>query len=204
MAWAALRQADYTQARELLGESIQIRKEIGDKGGTAWCLERLAELAGSHAEWERAGRLLGAAHTLRDSVGSVVDTADRPDYERTTKAVRAELGEAAFSEAWEAGRGMALRDASMEQIIAYAQQFQVAAARVASTKNGTAVLTRRERVVAALIAQSKTNAEIAEAMVITKRTVETHIASIRSKLGFTSRVQIASWAIKKDLASLPD
>jgi non-specific serine/threonine protein kinase len=37
-------------------------------------------------------------------------------------------------------------------------------------------------------------------MVVSKRTVETHITNILSKLGFTSRGQIAAWAIKKKLA----
>jgi DNA-binding NarL/FixJ family response regulator len=61
-------------------------------------------------------------------------------------------------------------------------------------------LTRREREIAALIAQGRINREIAEALVVGERTVETHISNILSKLGFTSRRQITVWAIEKGLA----
>jgi DNA-binding CsgD family transcriptional regulator/Flp pilus assembly protein TadD len=62
-------------------------------------------------------------------------------------------------------------------------------------------LTEREREVAALIGQGKSNAEIAELLVVSKRTVETHMSSVLSKLGFPSRFQIALWARDKGLAS---
>jgi DNA-binding NarL/FixJ family response regulator len=61
-------------------------------------------------------------------------------------------------------------------------------------------LTERERDVATLIAHDRSNREIAEALVVGERTVETHISNIRSKLGFTSRRQIAAWATRKSLA----
>lgn len=60
-------------------------------------------------------------------------------------------------------------------------------------------LTRRERAVAALIAQGKTNREIADALVVGERTVETHVSNILSKLGVTSRRHIAAWAFDKGL-----
>jgi DNA-binding CsgD family transcriptional regulator len=60
-------------------------------------------------------------------------------------------------------------------------------------------LTERERDVAILIAHDRSNREIAEALVVSERTVETHISNIRSKLGFTSRRQIATWATSKNL-----
>jgi non-specific serine/threonine protein kinase len=58
-------------------------------------------------------------------------------------------------------------------------------------------LTQRERAVAALIARGKSKREIADALVIAPRTIETHVHSILSKLGFTSRAQIAVWAAEK-------
>jgi DNA-binding CsgD family transcriptional regulator/tetratricopeptide (TPR) repeat protein len=60
-------------------------------------------------------------------------------------------------------------------------------------------LTRRERDIAALIAQGKSNKEIAETLVLSHRTVESHIRNILSKLNFTSRSQIAVWAAEKGL-----
>jgi len=63
-------------------------------------------------------------------------------------------------------------------------------------------LTMREREVAVLIAQGKSNREIAEAMTIGVKTVETYVTRILNKLGFDSRVQIATWAVEKGLINL--
>jgi DNA-binding CsgD family transcriptional regulator len=58
-------------------------------------------------------------------------------------------------------------------------------------------LTAREREVAILIARGKTNREIADTLVVSPRTVDNHVANVLSKLGFTSRSQVAAWAAKK-------
>jgi DNA-binding CsgD family transcriptional regulator len=58
-------------------------------------------------------------------------------------------------------------------------------------------LTAREREVAALIAQGKSNRAIAEALVVSERTAETHVGNILNKLHFSSRAQIATWAAEK-------
>jgi non-specific serine/threonine protein kinase len=47
--------------------------------------------------------------------------------------------------------------------------------------------------VAVLVASGKSNRAIAAALVVSERTVETHVARIMAKLGFDSRVQIATW-----------
>ena len=52
-------------------------------------------------------------------------------------------------------------------------------------------LTARERDVAQLVAAGRTNAEIAAELYLSPRTVERHVGSILSKLGYRSRVQIA-------------
>jgi DNA-binding CsgD family transcriptional regulator len=62
-------------------------------------------------------------------------------------------------------------------------------------------LTAREREIAALLAQGKSNREIAGELIISEPTVERHIANIFSKLGFNSRTQIAVWAVEKGLGN---
>jgi ATP/maltotriose-dependent transcriptional regulator MalT len=64
-------------------------------------------------------------------------------------------------------------------------------------------LTRRERQVAAVIAQGLSNQEIADDLVVSVKTVEAHVSRILSKLGFSSRAQIAAWAVDKGLAPAP-
>jgi len=64
-------------------------------------------------------------------------------------------------------------------------------------------LTTREREVAAQIAQGKSNQAIAAELFLSLKTVEAHVTRILSKLGFTSRAQIAGWAVTKGLAEAP-
>jgi DNA-binding CsgD family transcriptional regulator len=61
-------------------------------------------------------------------------------------------------------------------------------------------LTAREREVAAYIARGMSNRAIADILVVGERTVETHVSNILNKLGFTSRAQVAAWAVEKGLA----
>lgn len=60
-------------------------------------------------------------------------------------------------------------------------------------------LTAREREIAVLIAQGASNREIADLLVLSERTVTTHVSNALSKLGFTARAQIAAWAAGKGL-----
>jgi DNA-binding CsgD family transcriptional regulator len=60
-------------------------------------------------------------------------------------------------------------------------------------------LTDRERAVVRLVAQGKTNHEIADTLVVTKRTIETHINNIMHKLALTSRAQLVVWAVEHGL-----
>lgn len=54
---------------------------------------------------------------------------------------------------------------------------------------------------ARFLAQGKSNREIAEGLVLSERTVESHVGNILTKLGFDSRAQIAVWAVETGLAA---
>jgi non-specific serine/threonine protein kinase len=54
-------------------------------------------------------------------------------------------------------------------------------------------LSHRERQVAELVAEGLSNKQIAARLVISRRTVDSHVEKILTKLGFTSRVQVAAW-----------
>ncbi len=60
-------------------------------------------------------------------------------------------------------------------------------------------LTARQREIATLIAQGKSNREIANTLVISEKTAERHVANILWKLGFNARSQIAAWAVARGL-----
>lgn len=55
-------------------------------------------------------------------------------------------------------------------------------------------LTRREKELAGLVSKGLTNREIAARLFISERTAERHLENIRTKLGFTTRSQVAAWA----------
>jgi DNA-binding CsgD family transcriptional regulator len=54
-------------------------------------------------------------------------------------------------------------------------------------------LTRREREVAAFVAEGLSNREIAARLVISPRTAETHVQNMLVKTGFSTRSQLAVW-----------
>ncbi len=58
------------------------------------------------------------------------------------------------------------------------------------------VLTEREREVLEQIARGLTNREIAETMVISEKTVKTHVSNLLDKLGLEDRTRAAIWALK--------
>jgi non-specific serine/threonine protein kinase len=92
------------------------------------------------------------------------------------------------------------RDAFLHGARAQVPQLTKPTARRAA-KQALDGLTLREREVAALIAQGRSNREIAAALVVSERTVEKHVENILAKLAFSSRAQIAAWAVEKALRS---
>lgn len=60
-------------------------------------------------------------------------------------------------------------------------------------------ISRRQAQVAALIAAGLTNAQIASRLHIAERTAEWHVEELRNKLGYSSRSQIAAWAVRQGL-----
>ncbi len=57
-------------------------------------------------------------------------------------------------------------------------------------------LSRREIEVARLVADGLTNRQIAERLIVSERTAENHVQHILTKLGFTTRSQIAAWSVR--------
>jgi DNA-binding CsgD family transcriptional regulator len=74
-----------------------------------------------------------------------------------------------------------------------------------SAKQAAGGLSEQERAIALLMAQGHSHREIAEALVISQRTVETHVGHIYAKLGISSRAQLIAWMMEKGLlpSSLP-
>jgi non-specific serine/threonine protein kinase len=93
-------------------------------------------------------------------------------------------------------RGAAM---SRDEAAAFALDEQPPA--IASAEGEIAKLTKREREVAALVAQGLTNKAIAESLVVSRRTAQGHVENILMKLGYNSRAQIATWMTQQQVAA---
>jgi predicted ATPase/DNA-binding SARP family transcriptional activator/DNA-binding CsgD family transcriptional regulator len=196
----ALKQGDYEQATAWLGESMLALQE--PRGGLGLVnLDLLAAAVSLRGDHEWATRLFGAAEAVREAVGVSVIPSIRTDYNRGVAAARAGLGEAAFAAAWAEGKAMPLEQAVEYALSAKEEPTKTPAPEGSPTDGGQPpdALTPREREVAALVAQELTNRRIAKELVISERTVTTHVHKILKKLNLRSRIQIAAWAMEQEL-----
>ena len=155
----------------------------------------LAWIAGSLGDHTRAAVLLGGSDVLWQNFGLQVlrdsphFTMPRRECERNSRAT---LGADGFRAAF--GRGASL---DLDGVIAFATGRPTAAGVPQPRSAPSGVLTRRETEIADLVGRGMTNREIAEKLVISRRTVESHVENILGKLGFTSRSQVAAWTVTR-------
>ena len=185
---------DVARGHALFSESMAAYLAQRNTPGVAECLIGFAALAAICHLPAAGARLLAAAVAIGGQRVATMWAATRMEYEHYLALARASLTETEFQTEQAAGRSL-----SLEQAVAYAQQLPLKAAAAPATGNKPDNLTVRERDVAALVAQGKSNGEIAAALVVSKRTVETHIGNILSKLGVTNRAHIVRWAIEAGL-----
>ncbi len=204
LAQGAARMGDYTTARALSVRSLTLASKVGDNRDIVLYLEGLADVVAAQEESTWAARLWGCAEALRETMGTPIWPIERARYERTVAAARASLGEKAFAPAWAEGRGM-----TPEQALAAQGSTMVSSA---STTGGQSSappdtspitypdgLTAREVEVLRLVAQGLTDAHIAEQLVISPRTVNTHLTSIYGKIQVSSRSAATRYAIEHHL-----
>ena len=101
------------------------------------------------------------------------------DHDRCVDTARRLLGGKAYARHFEQGARLGAREA-----VAFALK---------ETPAGAGSLSAREIEVAARIHQGMINRDIADELVLSVRTVDSHVQRILGKLGFTSRAQIAAW-----------
>lgn len=194
-------EGDYEQARRLFTESLLIGNDLGSRHTASLGLCGLAGVAARQGQSRRAARLFGAAEALLRSVAGGLDPVDRAAFEDNLAAARAQLDDEAWEKLWAEGQEM-----TFDQAIAYARTASDPDApptpqpRPGKESHPPGDLTRREREVALLIAEGKSNREIADALVVTERTVEGHVSNILSKLGFRSRTQVSVWVVEHALS----
>jgi len=196
----SLGEGDYPAARALLEESFKLSLELDNKWTIAWCLEGLAAVAAAQEEPVRAVRFMGAAQALREAIGTPLFSLSQAMHELTFTSTRTQLGEQPFDAAWAEGRTM-----TPEQILLSLEPMPApkppltAPSSAAVASQSHVGLTPRELEVLRLLAQGLTSAQIAEQLVIGLVTVNSHVRSIYSKLGVTSRSAATRYALEHKL-----
>lgn len=194
LGYARLHLGEVERAYGLFDESLAIHLAQQNRPGMTECLIGFAATAVAAGKPGAGIRLLAAAAASSGLPSASEWKATRMEFEHYLELARDSLTAAEFQAEQAIGEGM-----SLEQAVENAQKLQFYP--TAEQKAGAQIdaLTKREREVAVLIAEGKSNREIAEEFVLSKRTVEKHAANILSKLGLTSRAQVVRWAIENGL-----
>jgi len=196
-------EGDGTTARALYEQCLAIARKAPFPRLTPFYLEGLAGVVAAQGELLWATRLWGAAEALRDAMGTPIPPAYRVDYERSGAAARTQLSEQAFAAAWAQGRTMtpeqALAAQGPAEMPLLTPTGPPSTPPAKTTPTYPAGLTTREVEVLRLLAQGLTDAQIAEQLVISPRTVNNHLTSIYSRIQVSSRSAATRYAIEHRL-----
>ena len=170
-------------------EGLRIAKQIDNRLEQSTYLRLLGAQAAMSGHPRVAARMLGAAESLAAAAGASMTRSDRAGARCARGRRRSRrLGAARFEAEYAAGARLD-RETALRLALGEADEADVDA----DAHVETGPLSKREVEVARLIADGLGNKEIGARLFISERTVTTHVGNILNKLGFDSRVQIASW-----------
>ena len=184
----ARRRDDSHTAEDLHHEALAHRLQEGFNPGLADSLEALATIAADHESFAEAARLFGAASALRRALRLARWPVEEAEYDAKISQTRGALGDSAFEAAWAEGEQLGVEEAA-----GYATRARGERKRPSL---GWESLTPTEVQVVKLLSKGLTNPQIGERLFISRGTVKTHLAHVFSKLGVTSRAELAAEATR--------
>ncbi|MCI2418875.1 LuxR C-terminal-related transcriptional regulator [Saccharopolyspora sp. K220] len=184
------RQGDFPAALVHLHECLRIKHLFSDLTGILLAIELESWVAAAQQHPARAARLTSAVAHLWKPLGSYLFGIER--YFAWHAETEARIRNSLPTPELRAARRQGAED-TVEELI----RFALGEREPAQTADTPARLTPREQEVAQLVAQGLSNRQIAEQLVISKRTSDSHIEHILAKLGVTSRAQIAVWVAER-------
>jgi ATP/maltotriose-dependent transcriptional regulator MalT len=191
----ALRQSEIGQAARLFMESLVFVQELRRTRTIVPGLVGLAAVACEVEDYGSAVRLLGAVSTQLSQSNHVLDVMIQADFDSTLVSAKANLDPVTFDQLWTDGEALALEQSIVEAV--------ALATKAESMTTGDqpypAGLTAREVEVLRLVAQGLTNFKVATELVISPRTVNTHLGSIYRKLNTSSRADATRFALEHGL-----
>lgn len=156
----------------------------------------VAVLAAAASLPEAAARLFGAAEAVHGGTGLSTDLPERTIYERALARLETALGSAAFERARHQGRHLAWNEVTAEMRAVCSAVHGASPPRPVSAPGGLSV---RELEVLRLVADGLTDAEVADRLSISPRTVGQHLRSVYNKLGVPSRAAATRYAVEHRL-----
>jgi DNA-binding NarL/FixJ family response regulator len=191
MAW---HRGELADAEHLVREATVAWHRCSNRMDASDGIELLGVLAAARERFSDAARLLAAAEAARHPLRYLAPgyTADRDAAARAASVAQQALGDNDFRQAWEQGQALAL-----DAAVAYAARKAGGRKRPAT---GWASLTPAELQVIRLVGEGLRNDAIAQRLFIGPGTVKVHLTHIFTKLGITSRTELATQAASRDLA----
>ncbi|MDQ4490085.1 LuxR C-terminal-related transcriptional regulator [Sinomonas sp. ASV486] len=190
---------DLDAARQCQIAALEIQQGFLDGICIALTIDETSWTTASTGRYEDAAVLFHTAQSVWKGLGTAISAFGphlQADSERAASLIRRGLGGPRF-EAILALPPVPTKERAIELALATARSGPPApeAATTPRPERDTTgpKLTKREHQIAALVAEGRSNKEIAAALVVSPRTVDGHVENILAKLGFTSRVQIAAW-----------
>jgi non-specific serine/threonine protein kinase len=197
LGFIACDRGDRAAAAARFAAALPLWRQLGAREMQANWLAGVATLAALHRTPKRAARLFGAAEALCVELGHAFSLPERAAFDRAAAGTRAALGDTDFAAAWAAGRTQPL-DQSLDE----ASEFLALIAAHGPEPRGAASnadLTRRERDVLRLLVAGRSDKEIAAALFVGMRTVQSHAEKIYAKLGVRNRHEATAVAVRRGL-----
>lgn len=213
-------QGNYQRASQFLTESLKLFNELGDRFNLAESLERLAGFATDARLAEKAAHLFGAASALRLAINAPLSTNYLQSFEQAVLSVQKQIEPKIWKEHFLMGQQMKLEETidfalanfephNITQLVKSVEP-SILMKDLASTQMQTpallkkpnialASLTSREDEVLKLLATGLTTKQMASELNLSPLTINAHLRSIYSKLGFTSRSAATRYAIEHKL-----
>ena len=173
-----------TAALDAYRNALRYQRDYRFTTEIADIVEGLAAVATAVSRFDLAARLCGAAAGWRETYQENSWQPMPSNFHESAASVRRELGERAWFEAYDAGKRLSAERAMYlaEEALGYLAD---------ELRRRSSGLTAREIEVLRLVADGLSNAEIAERLVLSERTVHAHLRSIFDKLGVNSRTAAA-------------
>ena len=186
---------DDAEARSLYEEGLAVLRVIEEQEAIVALLENVAEVAVQNSPvW--GVTLWGCAEALREVIGIPFSPWEYFPYKRSLAMAQDFLGKKVFAEAWQEGR----RRTYQQALALYAAPAKPASAPPTTKPVAFSdALTTREVEVLRLIAEGLTDAQIADQLILSRRTVSWYVSAIYRKLGVSSRSAATHYAMKHHL-----